>query len=336
MAVGLVSAAWDSAMANDVHGAVNYQRLDSSFGPTPSSFWAVGGQSDALFSGPYNTNGVSSINATSWANSALSWYKTNCPAGKSECPSIEVLNEPGGFWFWGSNGGNQVNATSYANLVKTAYTTFHVAFGSNSPLVLASADGSWGTPPNAPPGTPGYETWIYEWWNQSMSSYLDGIIIHPYGGTNFGNASQIEQSAQGNRQEVSDVHTLTNKPIYITEVGWPTNDAGPSVTNVNATGDSLQWPQNDSPQNQYPGLDQCDNVYNFVSWARSIGYVNAVYIFNELDGPTPGYGVEAYIANPSTTNTGLGTHKDSYFSLGDASQNKPNPCPRPSNGYRLQ
>lgn len=289
MVVGLNESGWPNG-PTDMAGAVKYDRLDQDLNEPATDFANAGVKVDVLFTGPYNSGGVSSINATSWANNALSWYQSH-GCTPAECPMMEVLNEPEGSWFWGSNASDQTNATAYANLVKTAYTTFHTAYGANAPLVLAAYDSS---------------TWGQEWWSSSLNSYVDGVIVHPYGGT-----GSPSQSKLGNRQLVTEAHSYTGKPVYVTEVGWPTAVGQP------ATGDSLQWPQSNTGAGTG---DQCNNIYNFLSWARGTGYVNAVYIFGYRDyGTNDFYGVE----------TSGGTKKPGWDALKAAANNQANPCPNP-------
>ena len=98
-------------------------------------------------------------------------------------------------------------------------------------------------------------------------------MVHPYGGR-----GSRAQSALGNRGQVERAHSYTGKPVYVTEVGWPT------ATKFPPTGDSLQWTQ----------PEQAANIYGFVNWARSTGYVGGVFIYGyrdaEANGPAE-YGV---------------------------------------------
>jgi hypothetical protein len=171
-----------------------------------------------------------------------------------------------------------------------------------------------------------------------MSSYVNGIVVHTYGGTSIDttNATTIKASytasAAGNRQDAEDAHSYTGKPIYITEVGWPTDTLGATATTQNDDGDSLQWPEGDSAANQYPGLDQCDNVYNFLNWARSTNYINAVTIFGYIDyGTNDFYGMERW-DNPAGPNL---SKKPSWYALGAAARSLPNPCPSAANNYAI-
>jgi hypothetical protein len=90
---------------------------------------------------------------------------------------------------------------------------------------------------------------------------------------------------------VTQAYADTGQPVYVTEVGWPT-DVGAAPT-----GDSLQWSE----------ADQAANIQSFVTWAYGLGYVNAVVIFNYADyGPNNWYG----IVNATATK-----HKQSYATL---------------------
>jgi len=208
--------------------------------------------------GPYSSGGVSQLDANAWAANAVATYRAS-----PSILAIEVLNEPGGTWFWGSNALSQANANAYANLLKTVYTAFVSAFGANRPALLASYDG----------GYSGGLTWGQMVWaaDPNVASYVDGITVHPYGGT-----SSVSASALGNRANVAAAHAATGLPVYITELGWPTAVGQP------ATGDSLQWSE----------ADQATNIYNFVGWARSTGYIKAVIIFMYADyGSNNWYGI---------------------------------------------
>jgi exo-beta-1,3-glucanase (GH17 family) len=127
--------------------------------------------------------------------------------------------------------------------------------------------------------------------------------VHPYGGTGVSQA----QSALGNRALVTAAYNATGLPVYVTEVGWPTAVGQPP------TGDSLQWTEQ----------EQAENIYNFVDWARSTGYVNAVMIFTFRDyGTNNFYGIEQW-SNPAGPN---GSLKPSYYALQEAAQGLPLTC----------
>jgi hypothetical protein len=259
MIVGLNAGSFGTSGAADVKNVVSYVRLDSSVGGSAvRTFANAGVKVDVDFSGPYTSGGVAALNAASWVSNALSFYTANCTPAM--CPMIEVLNEPGGTWFWGSNAPNQANAAAYRSLLQQTWTAFHAQYGSAAPKVLATVDGS------------GALTFGQNWWTPAAAAFVDGIVVHPYGG----NGSRAS-SALGNRQRVTDAHNLTGEPVYATEVGWPT------CTSCSATSDSLQWPD----------ADQAANLTGFFDWARSTGYVAAAMYFNYRDyGGGMAYGIE--------------------------------------------
>jgi F5/8 type C domain-containing protein/putative glycosyl hydrolase len=270
--VGLNGANWGSAGVTEIHNAVDNVRLEDDLGASAIRMYGTAGMKiDLNFSGPYNSNGVSGINAASWVSNTLSFYKAN--TDPTTTPWVEVLNEPGGTWFWGSNANSQANADAYRNLVQQTYNAFHAEYGSAAPKILASFDGSGGT------------IWGQRWWTAASANFVDGIIVHPYGGT-----GDRTTSALGNRTRVSDVHAYTGEPIYVTEIGWPTALGLPN------TADSLQWSE----------TDQASNLTGFVDWARGTGYVPLVMYYNYHDQSyNELYGV---IRND-------GTRKPAYYAL---------------------
>ena len=259
MLVGLNEADWGESAAADVASSFKIDRMDVAYGESARDFWSRGTAVDMLFSGPYNTGGVSALNATSWAQNALSTFQSQCDGSAVNCPSIEVLNEPYGSWFWGPNASSPTNEAAYAHLLVTTYTLFHAQYGASSPKILAAfSSGSWWAGLTA--AVP------------NIDDYVDGVTVHAYGGT-----SSVSASALGDRSLVTDAHQTTGKPIWVTEFGWPTALGQP------ATGDSLQW--SDSAQ--------AVNTYDFVEWLRSTGYVAAAMDFNYRDyGTNDFYGVE--------------------------------------------
>jgi len=325
--VGVVSGWYGDSTPGYIKAAVDYTRLDavSNFPPASgvptyvnASTWRNKGvKIDLLFpggtNGLYNTGGVAAIadtdaKRTAWANYALSTYQ-RLGCDPVECPMIEVLNEPGGYWFWGQYAlTNSANWDAYAKLVDKAYTTFHGVYGDSAPKILATFDGTY-----TASGSWGVNTWGHNWWpKMTDTSHVDGIIVHPYGGTSgtFDN----QNSANGNWSSVRDAHNTTHKSIYVTEVGWPTAVGHPN------TGDSFQWPED----------KQAYNIYNFVDWARNEKdssnnyYINSVMIFNYRDYTTSNgvyawYGITRGKNNPSGPE---GSFKPSYYSLQCAALNK--------------
>lgn len=270
--IGLDAGNYGSDGAKDVKGVVDTVRVDNELGSSAiTNFKNAGLKINLLFPGSYNSGGVSAINVDAWVSSTLSFYKANVTP--EQAPIVEILNEPGGTWFWGSNAANSVNGTAYRNLLKKAYTAFHLEYGSSSPKILGTVDGSGGL------------TFGHNWWTSECLQFVDGVIVHPYGGT-----SSKTSSALGNRQLVSDAYSLTGTPVYITEVGWPTAIGKPS------TGDSLQWTE----------AEQAANITNFVTWAKDTGYVAEVVYFDYHDfGTNNWYGLVR----------SDGSHKPSYEAL---------------------
>ncbi|HEX6666481.1 MAG TPA: Ig-like domain-containing protein [Solirubrobacterales bacterium] len=258
MFVGLDAGNYGSTGASDVRGAVNTVRYEVERGASGLDAYEKAGLRVQLnFSGPYNNGGVCGLNATTWVADTLAFYKNNTTP--TQTPSIEVLNEPGGTWFWGSGAMNSSNGVCYRDLVKKTYAAFHGQYGSSAPKILATIDG------------PGGLAWGKSWLTSDWATYVDGFIVHPYGGT-----GSRSSSAQGNRSLIEGARTLTGGPIYITEVGWPT------AVGQSATGDSLQWSES----------EQATNVTNFIAWCHSTGYVAEVIYFNYRDfGSNSWYGV---------------------------------------------
>ena len=141
MVVGLNSGSWGVAGAQDIASGLSAIRWDSSSGEPLSDYTSQGLKADIAFPGPYSSSGVSAIDAGSWASSAISWYQSNCGGSVVTCPSIEVLNEPGGTWFWGSSAMSQSNAKAYDSLLQTVYNAFHSKYGAGAPKILGSYDG---------------------------------------------------------------------------------------------------------------------------------------------------------------------------------------------------
>jgi Bacterial Ig domain/Glycosyl hydrolase catalytic core len=273
--VGMDAGSYGSTGAAEVRGAVNTVRYEASRGLSGlEAFKQAGLRIQLNFSGPYNSGGVCALDETAWVAETLAFYKTN--TNPTQTPAIEVLNEPGGTWFWGSNATSTANATCYRDLLKKTYSAFHGQYGAAAPKILGTLDGASGLSFG--------KAWVTSDWR----TYVDGFIVHPYGGT-----SSKGSSALGNRARIESAHQMTGGPVYVTEVGWPTAVGQPS------TGDSLQWTE----------AEQAANITGFISWAASTDYVAEVIYFNYRDfGTSSWYGV-------IRTN---GTRKPSYEALRQA------------------
>jgi len=247
-------------------------RLDSPSGSL-AAYESKGIRVIADLSGPYDhTNGVSGVNVAAYVERVLALVRSN-----PSLYAVEVLNEPGGNWFWGEHSESPANRESYAHLLIDVHTALVANFGSHRPLELCSFDGghldsdAWGEAWERVPGA---------------LEACDGVTNHPYGGT-----GERSKAILGRRSSVERTEELTHKPVFITEVGFPT--AGP-------TSDSLK----------YTEAEQAQACTGFVSWARSTGYVAAVTFFGYRDEKEGGgYGVETH----------SGAHKLAYAALEAAS-----------------
>jgi hypothetical protein len=265
MMVGL-DPGWGSVSASDMKaGGLTLARINTTLGGTeiPRTYHGDGIKVIATFpggvNGSYNSGGVSAINVSDWVNMATSYYASQCAGSTSYCPAIEVLNEPFGSWFWGSNADSPQNGAAYARLLQAVHQAFQSKYGAGAPKILASykPDPWWSGMLSAVP---------------NITSDIDGVVVHAYGGV-----GSPASSAPGNRGLVTQAHSVSGRPVWVTEFGWPT------ALGQSATLDSLQWTQ----------TQQADNIYNFVNWARSTGYVAAATYFNYRDySSTQWYGVE--------------------------------------------
>jgi hypothetical protein len=275
MIVGLDAGNYGSSGAADVRSAVNTVRYDSERGVSAlENFKKAGLRIQMNFPGPYNSGGVCALNADAWVAENLAFYKAN--TNPTQTPVIEALNEPGGSWFWGPNANSSANALCYRNLLKKTHDAFHATYGEAAPKILGTLDGSNDL------------SFGKAWYTSDWATYVDGFIVHPYGGT-----GSKASSALGNRARIESARAMTGGPIYITEVGWPTAVGQPS------TGDSLQWSES----------EQAANVTNFIAWCHDTGYVAEVIYFNYHDfGTNNWYGVVR----------SDGSHKPAYEALRQA------------------
>ena len=269
MLVSLNAGGWGAIELTDLAGVVGTLRIDTISSAGAAAYASAGFKVIDDISGPYNSAGVKALNPQIWAAEALARWKAN-----PNIVAIEELNEPGGSWFWGSEATSEANVKAYAALLKAVYEAF-APYGSARPKLLASYDG----------GGNKEGEWGARWFKLIDPKWIDGVTVHPYGGT-----ANREQSALGNRANVERAHTETGLPVWATEVGWPTAVGQP------ATGDSLQW----------TWAEQATNITSFVKWCRGLGYVADVTVFQYRDyGTNAFYGIE----------TSTGTRKPSYEAL---------------------
>jgi len=251
--LGVNAGYWGPREARDLPRVATVVRLTN---PPRLTRWERAGlRVIADFSGPYTRAGVSGLDHAAYVARVVAFVKQN-----PHVLAIEVLNEPGGPWFWGSQAESAENRESYAQLLIEVHDALQHTFGNRRPLVLASWDGghdssnAWG------------EAWAK---NATALADVDGVTNHPYGGT-----GTRAHAILGDRAEVEADEAVSHKPIYITEVGFPTG---------NNLGDSLL----------YSEAEQAFAIGSFARWARQTGYVAAVTFYGYRDAHDGGgYGIE--------------------------------------------
>ncbi len=261
MRVVLNGGGWGGKEPADIAAAVHMVRFDTERGVGHlEEMLDMGLLIHCLFAGPYDeVNGVSGLDPDEWVANALAFYEANLDPTVS--PIVEILNEPHGSWFWGEKANSAANALAYRTLVKKAYEGFHAVYGDDSPKIIASVEP--------------VDSWGDRWWEPKVASYLDGVVVHPYGGND---PEEKATSAEGRRREVKEAHQLTGSslPVYCSEFGWPT------AIGKAPTGDSLQWTE----------AEQAANITAFFNWARSTKYVaECVYFCHHDFGSNTLYGV---------------------------------------------
>jgi hypothetical protein len=241
-------------------------RLDTP--PSLAPWEALGLKVIADESGPYSSAGVSGLNHKAYVERVVTFVKAN-----PHVYAVEVLNEPGGSWFWGSNSESATNKASYAQLLVEVHEALVANFGAARPLELASWDGGhdssngWG------------EGWAK---NTTALADVDGVTSHPYGGTGPKSTAIL-----GDRKLVEGAHTQSHKPVYITEVGFP--DGHPN-------GDS----------DEYTETEEARGIYNFAVWASSTGYVPLVTFYGYRDSSEGGgYGIVTHAGARKSAFTAL-------------------------------
>jgi hypothetical protein len=268
MIVALDAGGWNwQAAVEDVAACVKHLRAQSVYYDTPAQAQVLASADLTLM--PLFTGGTSlgGINAESMAAEIVKWFQAYGPQTKAV--TCELLNEPGNPYFWS----DPKNYTAYGNLILTVHAALAAELA-NPPTILVSYDG-------------GYEG---DGWGAALLEAVPALnaldiafTVHPYGGHGA-------NSAEGGRARVTEAGA-TGKPVYVTEVGWPTDiSAAP-------TGDSLQWTE----------AQQVENIESFYKWATSLGYVKGVTLFNYADyKPNNWYG----IVDEAGTR-----HKQSYAAL---------------------
>lgn len=251
MVIAMDTGGWPGSYYADF--PVKHVRVQSSYVARDSSAATAAGvdYSSVIF----GTGGtIGAIDQVSYAAEV----KALCEKWPGQIKAVEVLNEPGGSWFWS----DPTNYTAYTALLKATHEA--LATLPNRPAILASWDGGSveGAPGKFGPGVKragGY-------------TYCDGVTVHPYGGSDGGAGGAL-----GNRPMIEAAHKETGLPVYITEVGWPTAVGKPP------TGDSQQWTE----------AQQAQNIESLIAWCRTQGYIANLTVFQWADykgsGSNPAY-----------------------------------------------
>ena len=260
---------------------------------TFQNHWNAGLKVCALFSGPYQKSdtGILNITASSWAAGTLNWYSANCTVANT--PWIELLNEPYGFWFWGNNAMAQTHCDRYALIVKATYDAFAAHYGAaNMPgILIAYEESGWGTKVKNSSAV------------SNVLQYVTGVTAHSYGGAAGSNVG----GANGDRNKVIFCHNDSGKPVFITEMGWPTAVTADGGNGIR-TGDSQQWTE----------AQQAANIGSFCDWMAGQSFVPFWSYFNYRDfgqngdGSWNWYGLTR-MGSPEIG--GSGTKKPGYFTL---------------------
>lgn len=268
MAVGLDTGGWAwESVINDFAGAVKFIRSNA-YNYRDDTHMGYLAKAGVTLLPLFEDRGNGSPPQDPSAE-VLTWFKRYGKggtywAGRTDlgATTAEIINEPDNPYFWCSARkpnpcGEQAR---YASIIEHVAATLKggLPSGQPQPRLLVSYDG-------------GYQGDSY---GRSLISADPnllklnlGFTVHPYGGHG-------SNSALGGRSRVTE----SLRPVYVTEVGFPTAVGQPP------TGDSLQWTQQ----------QQAENIKGFIDWSRSLGYVGAVVVFNYRDyGSNYWYGIES-------------------------------------------
>ena len=129
--------------------------------------------------------------------------------------------------------------------------------------------------------------WAQQVWDYGASSYCDAISLHAYTSFTF----LMSDTPRGANQTIGSMfnetlsayENLTNKPIWITEVGIPSN---------NGTGTPINL--NDSIEKQSEFLNQTYSLF------LAKPYIKGIFWFNLLGYEHPPYEIDFGLFNPDT------------------------------------
>jgi hypothetical protein len=267
--------AWASAI-NDAAGAAHYFRSSYKHFNSDSQMALLAKAGVTLLPLFGEGGTLAGYDNSTFVNEIVTWFKRYGKGGTFwagrpvdlGATTAELINEPGNPYFYPDYNNFQL----YANITKAVHSALEANFAAAvRPKLLVSYDG-------------GFNGSAYGRAVFAAGAIADGVTVHPYGGHG-------SNSASGGRERVTQAHSETGLPVYVTEVGWPTAVGQP------ATGDSLQWTEQ----------QQAENITNFVHWARALGYVDDVTYFNYADyGSNNFYGI---------VNSSGSSHKLAYNAL---------------------
>jgi len=148
--------------------------------------------------------------------------------------AFEIFNEPG-------LSGETTNYKGYGEIIKKCKEALEVAFPSttNRPLLLANVESGGGSLK--------FGEEVEKAVTGALTVYADGLISHPYGGSN-GQYSTLP-SFPWAKKGIESVHTKWNKNVYVTELGWPIEKS---------TSDSQGW----------TSTQQAENIKKFAVWMK--------------------------------------------------------------------
>lgn len=246
--IGLNAGNWGSQALPDITGTgVRGIRLPHGLLSEAPKYKAAGYKVCGIF-GEGGT--IGSINKTAYAEEVVKL------CAQYELDAMEVLNEPGGSWFWS----DPTNYSAYVALCKATYEAVRKAGLKTD--VIASWDG--GQAGSVSFGEHIKALGVLEW--------CDGVSAHPYGGASGGAGGKALD-----RRKCETAIAQSGKPLHVTEAGLPTG-TGP-------TGDSQAWTLG----------QQAEGLGSFAAFCMANPKIVALYWYgykNSSDSGAAQYGVE--------------------------------------------
>jgi hypothetical protein len=215
-----------------------------------------------------------------------SFWASHPTLTKVPIETFELWNEP----YYGNGNNGDYNPGRYARLVKAAASAGRAA-DSGARFLLAAENQS------------AYVGGTWVWWIDALyaavpdlNNFFDGVAVHPYGtdlqslsyptpGQAYTGYDQIRR-VESIHQEFAS-HGAGDKPLWLTEIGWPTCTDGGSVRCTTPAG-------------------QASNLQTVFTDARTIwkSFVRGVFVYGYQDNnantadPENDYGLVDYNGNP--------------------------------------